>query len=511
MTPAGDDPAPAAEPRVSVVVPVFNPGPHLDDLVASLLRQSLAPSEFEVLFCDDGSDGPTRRRLAEVVQGRPHFRLLLLEHSGWPGRPRNAGLDAARGRYLFFCDHDDRLADEGLERLCAYADAHGSDVVVGRVVGVGRELRVGTFARDVPNAVLGVDPLLDLLTPHKLFRTDFVRRHGIRYPEGRVRLEDHQFVLQAYFAARVISILGSHPCYYWTVRQDRPSASAGLIDPAPYFADLRRVLDLLEERCPSVELRDRLLPHWYGLKVLERIGGAALLEQPEEHRTALLAAVRPLVRERFPERLDPALPFPLRLRSALLRAGREDALLALAHVEAGLECSAAATSVGWDEDGRLRVEVRTAVVLADGRPPAFDAAGHWLLPEPLAAEMLPPGVLTPEVLEAGPDRAGDGVQVLLVDRDEAVYLQGEPGPGTAAGVVVDPRTARSGRPLGTRAELAVEVRHAGWRLRTPVLLPDPVLAAAGRRSQPVDGRTVTLERDATGRLVLAAGTAEVTA
>ena len=71
--------------RLSVVVPVHNPGPHLDDLVASLLRQSLPPAEFEVLFCDDGSDEVALQRLAAATAGRPQLRVLELEHSGWPG------------------------------------------------------------------------------------------------------------------------------------------------------------------------------------------------------------------------------------------------------------------------------------------------------------------------------------------------------------------------------------------------------------------------------------------
>jgi glycosyltransferase involved in cell wall biosynthesis len=496
--PASEPPGAGGPLRASVVVPVYNPGPHLDDLVASLLQQSLPAAQFEVLFCDDGSDLTTRQRLAAAVEGHPHLRVLHLEHSGWPGRPRNAGLDAARGRYVFFCDHDDRFGAEALERLCDYADRHGSDVVVGRVVGVGRALRLGTFQRNLPRAVLGVDPLLDLLTPHKLFRTAFLRRHGIRYPEGRVRLEDHQFVMQAYFAAEVISVLADYPCYYWAVRQDRPSASAGPIDPEPYFADLRRVLDLVEERCGPGERLDRLLPHWYGLKVLERIGGTAMLDHPDEYRRALLAAVRPLVAERFPARIDAHLPFPQRLRSALLRAGRDDDLLALARVEAGLRCSAAATAVGWTEDGRLRVEVQTALVLEDGTPPVFDAAGHWRPPVP-----LPPDVLTSTVLDAGPDLAEDSAQVLLVDRDEAVYAQGPRCPGAVAAALVDPRTARSGRPLVERAELCAELRRAGWTRSTAVLLPAEVLGAVSRRSQQVDGRRVIVDRDGSGRLVLA--------
>ena len=489
--------------RVSVVVAVHDPGPQFEDLVDSLLAQTLPAREFEVLFCDDGSDAPTRARLAAVTAGQPHWQVLALEHSGWPGKPRNAGIDAARGRYLFFADHDDALGAEALERLCDLADTLGSDVVVGKLVGVGRTLPLGTFARDVERAVLGVDPLLDLLTPHKLFRTAFVREQGIRFPEGRVRLEDHLFVMRAYFAARVISILASYPCYYWAVRQDRPSASAGLIDPAPYYASMEQVLDVVEAGAGRGELLDRLLPHWYGTKVLRRLGGAALLDYPDGYAAQLLAVARPLVARRFPARIDVHLPFPLRVRSALLRAGRDADLHALAAVEAAITGWATATAVRWTDDGRLRVDVRAGVTgaaalvfvpAAPGGP-----AARWRPPVPLA-----PDVATPDVLDAGDDLARDDVQLFLRDEeDSAFYGQGEPAPGATVTAFVDPRTGRSGRPVTARSALLVQVRHAGWVEVVPVQVDAAVLAAAGAHR--VVGRQVLrVGRTADGYLLLEA-------
>ena len=499
---ASRDPVPV---RVSVVVAVHDPGPQFDDLVASLLAQSLPPQEFEVLFCDDGSGEPTRARLAAVTAGRPNWRVLSLEHSGWPGRPRNAGIDAARGRYLFFADHDDALGAEALERLCDRADALGSDVVVGHLVGVGRTLPLGTFARDVDRAVLGVDPLLDLLTPHKLFRTAFVREHGIRFPEGRVRLEDHLFVMRAYFAARVISILAGYPCYYWAVRHDRPSASAGLIDPGPYYASMEQVLDVVEAGAGPGELLDRLLPHWYGTKVLRRLGGAALRRYPDGYAAQLLAVARPLVARRFPARVDVHLPFPLRVRSALLRAGRDADLHALAAVEAGITGWATATTVRWTADGRLRVAVRAGLSGPDGAALAFVPAAPggpatvWRPPVPLAAD-----VATAAVLDAADDLARDDVQLFLRDeQDSAFYGQGAPAPGATGTVLVDPRTARSGRPVTARSALLVQVRHAGWSAVVPVRVDADVLAAAGADPM-VEGRVLRVGRGADGYLRLEA-------
>ena len=95
--------------RVSVVVPVFRPKESFDDLIASLDAQTLSREAFEVLLCDDGSGEETAERLARIAKGRPHVRVLSLPHSGWPGTPRNRGVEEARGTYVQFVDQDDRL------------------------------------------------------------------------------------------------------------------------------------------------------------------------------------------------------------------------------------------------------------------------------------------------------------------------------------------------------------------------------------------------------------------
>ena len=120
--------------KVSVVVPVYNPGEHIDLLVASLRRQSLPAGEFQAIFVDDGSDDGTADRLDRMAQESPNFRVIHIPNSGWPGKPRNVGLDAAEGEYVQFVDHDDELGDEALERMYDYAVSNDSDVLVGKEV-----------------------------------------------------------------------------------------------------------------------------------------------------------------------------------------------------------------------------------------------------------------------------------------------------------------------------------------------------------------------------------------
>ncbi len=325
---------PAAMPiKVSVVVPVYNPGSNLDDLLASLLGQSLPDDEYEAILVDDGSTDGTGERLDAWAAPHPHMRVEHIPNSGWPGRPRNVGTDLARGEYVLYADNDDWLDGEALERLHDRAVRDDADVVVGRVLGHGKNVPRELFRRDRRDVGLDWPPLVRLLSPHKLFRRALLDEHGIRFPEGRQRLEDHVFVLQAYFAAEHISILAGHPVYHW-VRRDGTNASWVRMDAERYFRhDLPAVLDVLDAGTQPGERRDALYTHWWRSKALHRLQGGSFARRDPDHNREIYAEVRRLADERFPARLDARLPFAARLAAALVRADRFDGLVALAAYE----------------------------------------------------------------------------------------------------------------------------------------------------------------------------------
>ncbi|WP_203138407.1 glycosyltransferase family 2 protein [Microbacterium sp. JZ31] len=486
---------------MSVIVPVYNPGPGLDDLIASLDKQTLGRHRLEVLLCDDGSDEATRERLRRIASSRPHVRVLELERTGWPGTPRNHGIDAARGAYLFFADQDDRVFTNGLRDMAAFADAHGSDVVVGKVVGVGRAIPGAIFRRDVPSAVLGRDPLLELLTPHKLFRTSFVRDNGIRFPDGRVRLEDHQFVMQAYFAARTISILASRPCYAWL--KNEGSASSSRIDPGTYFPHLERVLEIVERNTDPGPLRDTLLRHWYRGKILKRLDTRRLLRYPEDYRARFLDAVEPLARRWFGEAVDAGLPMPMRVRSALLRAGRRDDLLRLAEFESGLECRAELRSARWRRDGALVVTLDATIghrtESAAALPGIDGSSAVWRPPAAIGI-----GDLDESTLDATRDLRGDRIRLHLKAGRRERRMPGRDARRMAgATVVVEPLSVFPWRDSSEGGRVTVHALHAGWDISAPLRADPSVLEGigrapwlAGRRCRLIvlDDGTVALQR-----------------
>lgn len=506
--PAAEEPTeePTAAVRVSVVVPVFNPGPSFDDLIASLERQSLDASRFEVLLCDDGSDDATQRRLDDIARAHPNVRVLSLPHSGWPGTPRNEGVAAARGDYVQFVDQDDYLFDTALEKLVDYADAHSSDVVVGREVGIGRPLPSRIFRRDIPDATLGEDPLLEMLTPHKLFRTDFLRENGIRFPDGRVRLEDHRYVMQAYFAARTISILASVPCYAWVKHPG--SASSSRIDPETYFPHLEAVLDIVEANTEPGKLRDRLLRHWLRGKILKRLSGKRMLRYPAAYRTRLLDVVTPLVQRRFGPGVDAGLAFPHRIRAALLRAGRRDDLVRFAEFEAGLKCEVSVSSAEWSRGGGLHFTIRTAVTRGGQEALIFEPGTGGLSSLPLESLDEVPS----EALVAGRELRNDRLEVFLVAEGpgaERRIVNERLRDGGAIRVAIDPLKVFGAEAAPAALRLTAKVRRAGWTFEVPVTADagvlertgaSPFLAGSALTISAADDGAVEVRRSGSGRL-----------
>ncbi|MBD8080176.1 glycosyltransferase family 2 protein [Cellulosimicrobium arenosum] len=220
-------------PDVTVVIPVYNAGPYLDELLDSLQAQTLDNERFEVIAVDDGSTDGSSTVLDARATTMSNLRVVHQENSGWPGIPRNRGLDMSRARYVFFADADDVIAPEAMRRLVAFADRHGSDVVLPKMVGLdGRWVGERIYRKTQVDADLEL--AFKTLTPQKLFRVSLLHSHGIRFPEEKVRLEDGIVMAQAYLRASRVSILADQDYYHLRRRDDGGNISRTRLDPAGY-------------------------------------------------------------------------------------------------------------------------------------------------------------------------------------------------------------------------------------------------------------------------------------
>jgi glycosyltransferase involved in cell wall biosynthesis len=370
-TPVPGSPATAPGPpdegglKVSVVVPVYNTRPYLAECLDSLLAQDLCAAEFEVVAVDDGSTDSSGELLDAYARQHPHLRVIHQENSGWPGRPRNVGLAASRGSYVFFCDSDDRLAPEALRRMHEYAVEHGTDVLVPKMVQLGtppgpdyvwKQTQVDA---DLTRAFL-------TLGPWKLFRRAFLAERGIRFPEGKVRLEDGLLVAEAYLTARRVSLLADYDYYLKRAQPDRGNISSTPVDAGDYICSVGRIMEVIRRHCADPALADSLVATLYRRKALKWFGADRFSGYSRSRQEAWLRAVAGLAERHVPARLDEQLALLPRTRSVLVRRGELEALAGLAAAQRAGRPLATALVENWLELAVPGLAARPALVVAPG-------------------------------------------------------------------------------------------------------------------------------------------------
>ncbi|MBF0129046.1 MAG: glycosyltransferase family 2 protein [Alphaproteobacteria bacterium] len=110
MTP----PEPPDDGMISVIIPSYNARAFIAECLTHILATGYRP--MEIIVVDDASTDDSPTIVETFVRDHPDVvRLLRLPDNGGPARARNAGARAAKGRYLFFCDADTRLARNALD------------------------------------------------------------------------------------------------------------------------------------------------------------------------------------------------------------------------------------------------------------------------------------------------------------------------------------------------------------------------------------------------------------
>ncbi|MEM6553191.1 MAG: glycosyltransferase family 2 protein [Planctomycetota bacterium] len=115
-------------PRVSVVLPVYNAMPYLDEAMASVLGQSL--EDFELIAINDGSTDGSAACLRSWAERDGRVRLVDRENRGLVAT-LNEGIGLARAALIARMDGDDVCEPLRLERQVEYLEGHPEVVACG--------------------------------------------------------------------------------------------------------------------------------------------------------------------------------------------------------------------------------------------------------------------------------------------------------------------------------------------------------------------------------------------
>ena len=114
-------------PKISVLVPVYNVEKTLDRCMESILNQTF--KDFEIIMVDDGSTDSSGA-ICDKYAEKYDFISVIHKNNEGLGPTRDAGVLAAKGEYVYHCDSDDWLKEDLLEKSYNAITENDADVVI---------------------------------------------------------------------------------------------------------------------------------------------------------------------------------------------------------------------------------------------------------------------------------------------------------------------------------------------------------------------------------------------
>nr|WP_288248025.1 glycosyltransferase [uncultured Romboutsia sp.] len=112
-------------PKVSIIVPIYNSEKYMSKCIESILNQTL--SEIEIILVNDGSTDNSRKIIENYAKKDNRIKVIHQQNSG-PSVARNKGIRIAKGKYIGFVDSDDYIEPNMYEEL--YNNANNKNIEV---------------------------------------------------------------------------------------------------------------------------------------------------------------------------------------------------------------------------------------------------------------------------------------------------------------------------------------------------------------------------------------------
>jgi CDP-glycerol glycerophosphotransferase len=211
------------QPKVSVIVPVYNTDKFIGKCLDSLVRQSLA--ELEVIVVNDGSSDCSGDIIGFYTLNHPEKIRSFTKINGGVSDARNFGLQQASGKYVGFMDGDDWADPDMYRLLYEKAEAAEADIAVCGYYKVdtdsvrnayllGNMNLYGSSLKDNPELLYASAPYVW----NKLYSAELMRRSSLRFPMD-MAFEDICFNYAVYlWAQRIVKV--NRPLYYYRLHRD---------------------------------------------------------------------------------------------------------------------------------------------------------------------------------------------------------------------------------------------------------------------------------------------------
>lgn len=191
-------------PRVSIIIPVYNVEPYIEECLLSVYEQT-TDTEIECLIVDDkGNDNSIH--IAETFvathndKAKTKFKIIYRDTNGGLSAARNTGVKAAKGDYLYFLDSDDTIVPQCIDTLIHLADKYGGvDLLPALYIRENNEM--SQFGREsfpefsddrslIKRSLLDYDKI-PVTAANRLIKRKLINNNGLYFKEGIVHEDNY--------------------------------------------------------------------------------------------------------------------------------------------------------------------------------------------------------------------------------------------------------------------------------------------------------------------------------
>lgn len=243
-------------PTFSLIIPVYNVEQYLPRCLNSVMAQTY--KDFECILIDDGTPDRSGEICDEYAARDERFKVIHQKNQG-VSAARNAGLNAAVGKFIAFCDSDDELDCQYISALDSVPDDYGF-VAMGVVNREVDNITVQYGVKTADESIVSIDETEALkfierrsinTNDSKRYRKAIIDQYSIRFHDNISLGEDTLFNAEYFIRCNNIRYLPYYYYYYWRREGSLTAVNERFLDRLLESNNL--IIEALCERFPNIQ------------------------------------------------------------------------------------------------------------------------------------------------------------------------------------------------------------------------------------------------------------------
>lgn len=239
--------------RLSIIIPFYNVEQYIAQCLDSVYRQDIPEEEYEVICVDDCSPDNSIAIVEEYAKHHANIVIVRNQYNRKLGGARNAGMEVANGKYIWFIDSDDFIEENCFKKLLSIAENEDLDMLHFNYVDYPNDAT--PYRRPIDTDVMrGTDMWFnptfiwahDLVTAwRKLYKRQFLIDNSIQFAE-HIMFEDNDYAIIAFANAQRVKHIALCAYHY----RNNPNSITRVkytSEHIGYWLDLAHRLRVIEE------------------------------------------------------------------------------------------------------------------------------------------------------------------------------------------------------------------------------------------------------------------------